>query len=186
MMTKATCSIEGCEGTAVGRGWCRKHYTRWWNHGDPIFVKPKIIPTTEDRFWSKVNRDGPIPEFAPHLGQCWVWTRALDGKGYGKFTLLVEGVWRFLQAHRVAYELLVGPVPEGLELDHRCRVRNCVRPAHLDPVTHEENQRRGMAGELKTHCIHGHEYTLENTYRPPGKPTSRACRTCMKIRSVTR
>lgn len=72
-------------------------------------------------------------------GRCWEWTGGRDGNGYGR--IRVGG--RQQGAHRISYELFVGPVPTGLELDHLCRLRHCVNPGHLEPVTHAENMRRG-------------------------------------------
>jgi hypothetical protein len=95
----------------------------------------------EERFWSKVNRNGPIPDARPDLGKCWIWNAPPTFYGYGQFNL--NGSPR--RAHVLSYELLVGPVPEGLELDHLCLVKICVRPAHLEPVTHLENVLRGGA-----------------------------------------
>ena len=77
---------------------------------------------------------------------CWMWTGAVATSGYGR---IGEGA-RTLQAHRVAYQLLVGPIPEGLHIDHLCRVRLCVRPDHLEPVTQAENNiraRLALTGE---------------------------------------
>ena len=123
--------------------------------------------TVSDRFLAKIVAD-------PH--GCWIWQSGTNAKGYGQFK--VDG--RAVRAHRFAYELLVGPIPDGLELDHLCRVRNCVNPAHLEPVTHTENVRRGESFSAinmgKTHCPAGHTYDAENTYvTPNGK---RNCRTC--------
>lgn len=82
-------------------------------------------------------------------------------------------------AHRMAYEELVGPIADGLQIDHLCRVRCCVNPAHLEPVTQAENIRRGVsptaANRRKTHCKHGHEFTTENTRLVP---EGRICRRC--------
>lgn len=126
------------------------------------------------RFWDKVavNMDGG----------CWEWRASRYPNGYGGYTV---GQRRKRVAHRVAYEVLVGDVPAGLELDHLCRVRHCVNPAHLEPVSHSENQLRG-AGPAKrsaffasiTHCKHGHEYTTATTYRD--KYGKRRCRTCQR------
>lgn len=128
----------------------------------------KVKRTTEDRFWAKVNKDGPIPEFSPHLGPCWIWIGARQRYGYGSFGVHddtnITG-WRRVLAHRFAYELLIGAIPSNLpDIDHLCRVPSCVRPFHLEPVTHRENGLRGMAGHLKTHCKNGHPFTPNSTY----------------------
>lgn len=110
---------------------------------------------------------------------CIVWTGGKSGNGYGQLTKL----GRTWMAHRLAYELLRGTVPRGLDLDHLCRNRACVRPDHLEPVTRSENIKRGAGPRLsaerqlsKTHCPQGHPYDDENTYRfPDGR---RGCRKC--------
>lgn len=102
---------------------------------------------------------------------CWEWTGPKHHNGYGACSK-TAGTNR---AHRAAYKLLVGPIPEGLVLDHLCRVRHCVNPAHMEPVTDDENRRRGHA--VITHCPAGHEYTPENTYVTPRTGT-RQCRKC--------
>lgn len=107
---------------------------------------------------------------------CVFWTASTDKKGYGMFR--VNG--RMVRAHRWAYEYFRRPIPDGLELDHLCRNRNCVNPAHLEPVTHRENVLRGNAGGTfnlaKTHCPQGHEYGDDNLYVTPNG--YRECRTC--------
>lgn len=90
---------------------------------------PGLVTSLPDRFWSKVNK----------TETCWLWTGALGRNGYGQF--FWDGQAR--AAHRLAYEDLVGPIPKGLQLDHLCRVRHCVNPAHLEPVTARENMLRG-------------------------------------------
>lgn len=98
---------------------------------------------------------------------CIDWAGRLNRQGYGRIG------WDL--AHRRAYEQSVGPVPDGMELDHLCRNARCVNPDHLEPVTREENMRR--RSEAQTHCKHGHEFTPENTYPRP-KDGRRQCRAC--------
>ncbi len=122
----------------------------------------------DDRFWSKVDRQ---------VDGCWVWTAALTA-GYGSFGVR-HGVVR--RAHRLAYEYLVGPIPEGLQLDHLCRNRACVRPDHLEPVTCRENLLRGVGPtaqrSAQTQCVNGHALTGGNVYiKPNGCRNCRACK----------
>ena len=130
-------------------------------------------------FWSKVEK-------ADTWDTCWIWTAGKDRAGYGVYNGAGLGT---RAAHRIAYMLLVGAIPAGLELDHLCRVRACVNPAHLEPVTPRVNQLRGegFAGQRarQTHCIHGHRFTPENTYITPGRGT-RQCRACRRRISLSR
>lgn len=109
---------------------------------------------------------------------CWQWT-GNTGRGYGR----ISANGRPQQAHRVGYELLVGPIPEGLTLDHLCRNRGCVNPAHVEPVTHRENVLRGEGVAAnrarQTHCKRGHPFNDENTCLCAGK---RYCRPCQRLR----
>ena len=137
-------------------------------------------PTVEERFWAKVSTAGPAPDYRPDLGPCWLWLGVQNRDGYGQFK--VRG--HMAGAHRFAYELLVGSITEAMELDHLCRVRRCVNPAHLEPVTHRENMRRGETGlatalqrRAKTNCPKGHPYDAENTYWQGNR---RSCRTCRR------
>lgn len=128
----------------------------------------------EARFLAKVEK----------TETCWLWT-GFRRRGYGIFRLNE----RSLQAHRVAYELFVGPIPDGLQLDHLCRNRACVNPAHLEPVTGRENVMRSpiarcAANARKTHCPQNHPYDETNTYRyGDGR---RECRICRGAREKAR
>lgn len=119
---------------------------------------------------------------------CWLFQGALS-RGYARISTY-DGTTRkqiVQQGHRVVYEHLIGPIPEGLVLDHLCKNRNCVNPEHLEPVTPEENTERAVeiqrvANAAKTHCPKGHPYTRRNTYTPKGS-NSRYCRECGRIAS---
>ena len=119
--------------------------------------------TVEERvaaFWAKVDRSGG-PE------ACWPWTASKNAWGYGAFSLERKS----MGAHRFAYELLVGSIPDRLTLDHLCRNRACVNPHHLEAVSDRTNILRGQGqsarNALKTHCPQGHPYDLFNTGRGP-------------------
>ncbi|MCZ4602978.1 HNH endonuclease signature motif containing protein [Streptomyces sp. Lzd4kr] len=120
-----------------------------------------------------------IQAMTDRTGECWLWTGRLNRDGYAELKL----AGRRQMAHRVAYETHVGAIPEGLQLDHLCRVRHCVNPAHLEPVTIAENVRRSAPAQ-KSACVNGHEYTPDNTYeRPDSSQGRRDCRTCIRERS---
>lgn len=135
----------------------------------------------EDAFWAKVNFAGPTPELAPHLGPCAQWTGARSKRGEGRFG---RGGRVTVLAHRFAYELVRGPIPDGLTIDHLCFNPSCVNPRHLEAVAGVVNTKRAAAaGRMAvrwntglTHCKHGHEFTIENTRI--GSAGGRHCRTC--------
>lgn len=141
--------------------WNRRWYLRKIGQL-PAFVRP----TTEEKFWNKVNK----------TPTCWLWQGVLGGGGYGR--IFVEGKMR--QAHRYSYILHGGAIPPGFHLDHICRVRHCVNPAHLEPVTPTENKLRGIGitaiEARQKFCKRGHEFTQENTYLTP--QGWRRCKTC--------
>ncbi len=144
-----------------------------------------MAKSIEERFWAKVDKDGPVPSHRPELGPCWVWTAYCLPGGYGQFGV---SSGHMVLAHRWIWEQENGPIPEGWELDHLCRTRNCVRVSHLELVKHVVNCRRGTAGDLqraKTHCPQGHPYDATNTYAYKGGRygVNRMCRECNRIRS---
>lgn len=128
--------------------------------------EPDYLDKLQDRFWVKVQK----------TDSCWNWTAAQFGNGYG----VIGAKGRSHLAHRVAYQLLKGSIPEGLQVDHLYRNRLCVNPDHMELVTNQENTRRGTAGDWqrsKTHCPWGHEYTEDNIVWYHGG-RHRACKAC--------
>lgn len=162
-------SCTHCDAPAHSCGLCHAHYERQRLGRSMTAPLPR---TLEERFWAKVTRND---------GGCWTWIGAKGGSGrYGMFA---GTGGRARPAHRWSYEYFVGPIPEGLELDHLCRNTLCVNPEHLEPVTHAENVRRGDAGKpmsSRTHCKNGHPFDHANTHRAftaSGQPY-RSCRAC--------
>ncbi len=166
------CSVDDCgdtQGAKGAQGMCSRHYQRFLKTGSPTGT---LRRTTEERFFAKVVKTGT---------GCWLWTAAKNDDGYGLFSGRPGG--GTVRAHIWSYEHAVGPVPDGLQLDHLCRKRSCVNPAHLEPVTSAENTMRGESlqavNAAKTHCKRGHEFTPENTYVTSSG--SRSCRVCLAI-----
>lgn len=127
------------------------------------------------RFWDKTEYDWDTG--------CSLWTGNVRSNGYG--VVCVSGQrGEVVSAHRFIYEHCYGPIAEGLVIDHLCRVRNCVNPGHLEAVTTRENVLRGEGTAAKrakqTHCVHGHEFTPENTHRKAARPNHRICKTCRR------
>jgi hypothetical protein len=111
-------------------------------------------PPLASRFWAKVDKHGPVPQHVPGLGECWAWTAAIRGDGYG--VISVDGV--VMAAHRVSWALTHGPIPTGLWVLHKCDNRTCVRPAHLFLGTRRDNTDDAIAkGRVATgaRTIHG-------------------------------
>ena len=181
-MTDSTCAVEACDSKRHCAGYCKMHYTRWRRHGDPAVRLRKEsvpagrppcsvagcekesharslcpmhyqrmrqfgslespMPTIHERFMAKVRKDE----------SCWIWQASMDGKGYGQIRVTRDGVERLVQAHRLSYELFVGPIPDGKHVDHICHVIKCVNPAHLRTATVKENMehRSGAAKHSQT------------------------------------
>lgn len=113
---------------------------------------------------------------------CWRWTAGHNRKGYGQFKYRRKD----MGAHRASHLIFVGPIPDGCEIDHLCRVRDCVSPLHLEAVTHAVNVARGTTGMFphghRTHCDYGHPFDEENTAtRADGG--GRVCRICRRERT---
>ena len=138
-----------------------------------------------ERFWAKVDFNGPVPEHRPELGPCWLWTAATRRR-YGAFYVGRNGI-HMMPAHRFAYEFCVGPIPDGLTIDHLCRICHCQEPDHLEPVTNRVNVLRGeglaAANARKTHCPKGHAYDL---FQKDGRRYCRRCVRGIKARSQKR
>ncbi len=174
------CTIDSCNRRHAARGMCKTHYARWLRHGDPYTILPRA-QTLDQKLWAKVDRRGP--------DECWPWLGKVTTHGYGK--VFQDG--RLQSVHRLAYQELVGEIPDGLLIDHTCHKpeecaggtscphRSCCNPAHMEPVTNHENIMRGNTPAArhaaKTHCPQGHPYDEVNTrIRVTRTGFARACR----------
>lgn len=141
---------------------------------------PELTEAATKRFWAKVDK---TPGHGP-WGDCWLWTGAKHQHGYGRHRFKIESYF----AHITSYRMVYGEVPLELELDHVCRIKACVNPDHLEPVPHRENLMRGECPTakfaLQTHCLRGHEFTDENTYR--WRNVGRLCRACRALHNKYR
>lgn len=156
---------------------CATHYGQWYA-GKPLtpidtrYRTRQSSKSVEAKFFEKVTQDG----------ECWRWTGTLMTSGHGSFWVRgIAGSYEGM-AYRWAYEFFRGEIPDALVCDHLCRNRWCVNPWHLDLVPVVVNTMRGMCPQAinarKTHCIHGHEFTPENTIPRGGSERGRRCRTC--------
>lgn len=171
MQATRTCSVEGCQGRFHSAGFCSVHAHRNRRYGDPLAGGPPLAKypgeTLEERFWARVDPSGV----------CWEW-QGQRVKGYGRLWTPEKPV---VPAHRWAYENLVGPIPEGMTLDHLCRNHACVNPDHMDLCTRGENAMRGSGpaamNARKTQCRNGHAFDEDNTYiTAEGRRQCRQCR----------
>jgi hypothetical protein len=176
-MDQRTCTIGDCEKPLVAKGLCRTHYQRQWKTGS---TSARSEPTELERFWTQVEKQP---------NGCWHWTGHIKS-GYGQFRF--RG--KHTRPHRAAYELFVGPIPEGMQVDHDCHNRDetcndgpdcmhrrCVNPEHLHLKTGHQNIMAGRTpaakNAAKTQCGNGHAFDEVNTYISPTSG-SRVCRTC--------
>lgn len=165
-MPNATCSAPGCDRPHHARGFCSRCYKREAYNGR---IPPG--PTREERFWAKVEK----------TDTCWLWTGGTQ-RGYGAFNNWPKA--GMARAHRLAYEWLIGPIPDGLHIDHVvCGIRICVNPAHMEPVTNAENVRRSALRTAAarraaaTHCSNAHEWTEANASQRRDN-AGRRCKQC--------
>lgn len=193
-MAKGMCSVEGCGRPHHARGFCGRHCQQARARGDEMRPRAYLAGSTLDRVLAKTDRSG-----GPDA--CWPWTGCLSN-GYGQLRIVTEST---ALAHRLAYMTLVGPIPEGLILDHTCHDpevchpevasdcphRRCMNPAHLRPATYRENLLRGgtitAANLSRTHCPQGHPYDGYNlSMRRDGARSCKACGRASAAKSAAR
>jgi HNH endonuclease len=164
------CTVPNCLNRHEAHGYCAKHLNRQRKYGDTETVG-LVMGDPDRRFAALHSVDGE--------DDCWLWTGHVERNGYARFTIGRER-WG---AHRWAYERFVGPIADGLTIDHLCRVRHCVNPTHMQVVTQFVNNRRAplvgsTVNAAKTSCLRGHPFDEVNTYVSPanGQRRCRACR----------
>lgn len=183
------CIAPGCDEPHYIGGYCIRHNYQVKRYGDPnggprqfsdLVRRTRRLPLVE-RFWGRVDKNGPVPECRPDLGPCWIWLAGLNPNGYGQFCGVPEAGQL---AHRVSWFMAGRPLLAGLTLDHLCRQITCVRPDHAEQVPGPVNTLRGNSWSgrnfRKTHCKHGHEFTPANTIRT--KAGHRKCLACDRAR----
>lgn len=191
LVTKPASEYYALPHTGDGLNWqctpCQNAYNRAYNRQRTI---SKLDPVVLARFSPNATDETRLFRFARkvarHADGCWHWTgNRHPDCGYPRIWFARHDD---RMAHRVGYEFAIGPIPDKLTLDHLCRVRHCVNPDHLEPVTRGENTLRGDSpwsiNKRKTHCINGHEFTPDNTWT--SKRGERHCRECTRIRKRQR
>jgi hypothetical protein len=125
------CSVAGCtRDDYYARGYCKLHYTRWLNHGDPTTYKFLGI---EEKLWNGLKKSA--------ADECWLWQGGTNGNGYGHVSGRWKGKYRAWLVHRLSYEIAYGPIPEGMCVCHRCDTPRCANPAHLFLGTQSDNHK---------------------------------------------
>lgn len=119
------------------------------------------------------------------VGDCWIWSLSTFGNGYGQLSMRVEGR-KSLLAHRAVYRALVGPIADDDVLDHLCRVKACVNPDHLDPVTQAINLDRGVGSKVSDACRRGHPWSEQEPVMRSGRRTCRVCYNASRRRMYAR
>lgn len=191
------CKLGGCNESHFCLDYCLLHYQRFKKYGDPsggkyhhseLIRKTRALPS-EQRFWARIDKQGPVPTWRPDLGPCWIWLGQINN-GYG-MSSTGKALSGSSSVHRTAWLLSGEPLIDGLELDHLCRVTACCNPDHLEQVPPWVNNMRGNSATARNRrkkaCRRGHKFTPENTIvRSTAKGKQRQCRTCMnaRVRSV--
>lgn len=174
----AFCAVKECNNPAIAHGLCNGHAKRQRQYGDPLKGRrsnPRSA-TPEERFWAFVDVQSST--------ECWPWNGGTNRKGYGNFGLNRQGR-KSIAAHRYAYELAHGLIPNGKQVHHVCENKACQNPAHLTLLEPGEHSLigNGFSGRnaRKTHCKRGHPLTPENCYDYAGK---RECKLCARERAL--
>lgn len=141
MSSTSVCPVTGCERNSRSKqGWCGLHWKRWKRNGDPnTLVRNIVAGSLEDRFWARVEKNGPVPPHRPELGPCWIWTGTLS-KGYGVIARGKRGEGHVITS-RLSWEMVNGAIPDDLLVCHACDNPPCCRPSHLFLGTDYDNAR---------------------------------------------
>ncbi len=148
MQNNPTTSVRLCAcgcGQPVTKGSRFVHNHNWRDYAYFLEHRGPHYPSLPDRFWQRVDKNSPVPAHCPELGPCWLWTGRLDADGYGMLSSNARYRQRLFKAHRLSYELNIGPIPEGMGVLHHCDVRRCVNPKHFFLGTNVENTRDQVA-----------------------------------------